>query len=51
MHLVLECWNLGLSSGFMLLRVVRLVLTSIFYIGRMDTPFLVSHVAPFDSIA
>ena len=54
MHLVLECWNLGLSSGFMLLRVVRLVLTALFYVGRMDTPFLAEGVgvifnSPLDS--
>lgn len=54
MHLVLECWNLGLSSGFMLLRVVRLVLTAIFYVGRIDTPFLAEGVgviwnSPLDS--
>jgi hypothetical protein len=54
MHLVLECWNLGLSSGFMLIRIVRLVLTSLFYVGRMDTPLLAEGVgvifnSPLDS--
>lgn len=53
-HLVLECWNIALSSGFMLLRVVRLVLTAVFYVGRMDTPFLAEGVgvifnSPLDS--
>mmetsp|Transcript_6163 Transcript_6163/g.9174 ORF Transcript_6163/g.9174 Transcript_6163/m.9174 type:complete len:595 (-) Transcript_6163:1029-2813(-) len=37
---VLECWNLGLTLGYMFVRATKLVLASFLYIGRIDTPFI-----------
>lgn len=44
MHIVLECWSLGLSSGYIIGRTVKLILVAIFYIGRIDTPMLAPGV-------
>lgn len=41
---IIECWNVGLSSGYILARTLKLILLSIFYIGRIDTPFLADGV-------
>jgi hypothetical protein len=54
LNVVLECWNVGLSTGFMLARTAKLLLVTAFYIGRVDTPFLapgIGHVGntPMDS--
>ena len=40
MNIMLECWSLGLSSGYVVARIVKLLLIAIFYIGRIDTPLL-----------
>ena len=42
--LALECANLALSIGFVLLRIVKLLLTAALYVGRIDTPFLAPGV-------
>lgn len=42
--LVLEAWSLSLSFGFILARTIKLILISIFYIGRNDTPLLAPGV-------
>lgn len=44
MHLVLECWNLGISSGFMLIRACELFFITACYLGRLDTPMLADGV-------
>lgn len=44
MNIMLECWSLGLSSGYVIARIVKLILVAIFYIGRIDTPFLAPGV-------
>jgi len=42
--LILEAANFALSFGFIIVRVVKLLLTAAFYIGRIDTPFLAPGV-------
>ena len=42
--LALECANLALSIGFVLLRIIKLLLTAALYVGRIDTPFLAPGV-------
>jgi hypothetical protein len=37
---LVECWNLALSSGYILARSIKFILLSIIYIARVDTPFL-----------
>jgi hypothetical protein len=44
MNIVLECWSLGLSSGYIIGRIVKLLLVALFYIGRIDTPMLAPGV-------
>lgn len=39
-----ECWNLGLSSGYILARAFKLFVLSVLFIGRIDTPFLAHGV-------
>jgi len=41
--LMLECWNIALAAGFVLIRAVKLIFTSAFYIGRIDVPLLHVH--------
>ncbi len=38
--LMFECWNIILAAGFVTLRAIKLVFTSLFYIGRIDVPML-----------
>mmetsp|Transcript_15838 Transcript_15838/g.22648 ORF Transcript_15838/g.22648 Transcript_15838/m.22648 type:complete len:1024 (-) Transcript_15838:164-3235(-) len=38
--LFIECWNIYLAAAHIIQRVVRLILASIFHIGRIDTPLL-----------
>lgn len=42
--LVRECGLVALTQGFVVVRVLRLFLTTCFYIGRLDTPFLYNSV-------
>jgi len=51
MNTVLECWNIGISSGFMLIRSCQLFLLTACYLGRLDTPFLSSGVGVVNNIA
>lgn len=44
LNLILECWNLGLTTGYILGRSVKLVMLAIVYMGRIDTPFLADGV-------
>jgi hypothetical protein len=44
MNVMLECWNLGLSSGYMLIRTIKLLLITACYLGRIDTPLLANGV-------
>ena len=38
MFVVLEAWNIALTAGFMLGRVIVITVISIFFIARVDTP-------------
>lgn len=38
--LALECWHVALTIGYMIARVVKIMLCAAFYIGRVDTPIL-----------
>lgn len=40
MMVVLEVWNIGLTVGFVMARVIKLMAISIFFIARIDTPVL-----------
>ena len=44
MLVLLECWSLGLTVGTMLVRFVKLILVTAFYVGRIDTPVLADGV-------
>ena len=50
MNVVLESWNVGLSTGFMIGRSGVLLLCTAFYIGRLDTPFLAPGVGFFGPV-
>lgn len=43
-NVVMEAWNLALSTGYVLSRTTKLILVAVFYIGRMDTPILADGV-------
>jgi hypothetical protein len=47
-YLLFECWNIAITVGFLMLRAIFLFLLAIFYIGRIDTPFLADEVDKFD---
>ena len=47
MFTVLEVWNIALTLGFVLIRSIKLILVSILYIARIDTPFLATGVGRF----
>lgn len=51
MRLVLESWNLGVSTGYMLARSCNLFLITACYLGRLDTPMLASGVGVVNNIA
>jgi len=42
--LVRECGLVALTQGFVALRALRLVATTFFYVGRLDSPFLYDSV-------
>lgn len=44
MNVMLEAWNIGLSSGIMFMRAAKLLLITVFYLGRLDTPLLADGV-------
>lgn len=46
---LLECWNIALSSGFLVVRSAVIFLIAIFYVGRIDTPFLAPGVGEIGS--
>jgi hypothetical protein len=48
MNLILECWTLGISSGFMLIRACQLFFLTACYLGRLDTPMLADGVGIFN---
>jgi hypothetical protein len=50
MSVVLECWNIALTSGYMLVRTGYLIIASAMYIGRIDRPFLTEEAATFGPI-
>lgn len=50
MFTVLEVWNIALTLGFVFIRAVKLVLISILYIARIDTPFLATGVGRFGPV-
>jgi len=48
--LALECGNVGLAAGFMLVRMFKLMAVAIMYVGRVDTPVLAEGVGAFGPI-
>lgn len=51
LNVVLECWNVALTSAYMIMRTILLYLITTFYLGRIDTPMLapgVGHVNSFN---
>ena len=50
MYVVLEVWNIALTLGFVFIRAVKLVVVSILYIARIDTPFLAPGVGRFGPV-
>ena len=50
MFTVLEVWNIALTLGFVFIRSIKLILVSILYIARIDTPFLATGVGRFGPI-
>lgn len=51
MRVILEAWNIGISSGFMLIRMLELFFLTALYVGRLDTPVLASGVGVLNNIA
>jgi len=45
LNVVLECWNVGLATGYVLARASMLLLAAALHIGRVDVPFLAPDVA------
>jgi hypothetical protein len=45
--LILDCWYLGLSSGYMSIRALVLILVAILNIGRIDRPILADGIDKF----
>jgi hypothetical protein len=43
--LVLDCWYLGLSSGYMTVRAIQFIFISVLNIGRIDRPIFAEGVA------
>jgi len=43
-NLALECANFAISAGFVVIRMVKLLVTAALYVGRIDTPFLAKGV-------
>lgn len=39
-----ECWNLAITSSYILARAAKLIVASIIYVGRFDTPILADGV-------
>jgi hypothetical protein len=48
--LALEWANFALSVGFILVRVIKLVISALMFIGRIDTPFLAPKVGQIGPI-
>jgi hypothetical protein len=47
----LECWNIALSTGFLVVRTCLIFGVAIFYLGRIDTPFLAPGVGQFGKVS
>lgn len=39
-NLLLECWNIGVTTGYVLVRVIKILIITFIYIGRFDTELL-----------
>jgi hypothetical protein len=50
MFTVLEVWNIALTLGFVFIRAIKLILISVLYIARVDTPFLAPGVGRFGPV-
>jgi hypothetical protein len=48
---LLECWNIALSTGFLVARAGLIFGVAIFYLGRIDTPFLAPGVGQFGKVS
>jgi hypothetical protein len=47
---ILEVWNIALTLGFVFIRFVKLILISVLYVARIDTPFLAPGVGRFGPV-
>jgi hypothetical protein len=50
MFTVLEVWNIALTLGFIFIRSIKLIVISVLYIARIDTPFLAPGVGRFGPV-
>jgi hypothetical protein len=50
MFTILEVWSIALTLGFVFIRSVKLILISVFYVARIDTPFLARGVGRFGPV-
>lgn len=50
MFTVLEVWHIALTLGFVFIRSIKLILISILYVARIDTPFLARGVGRFGPV-
>jgi hypothetical protein len=48
--LIMEVWNVALSVGYIIMRVIKIILISLFYIARFDEPFLAPGVGRIGAI-
>jgi hypothetical protein len=48
--IVLDCWYLGLSSGYMAIRALVLILIAVLNIGRIDRPILADGIDTFGPV-
>ena len=42
--LALECWGFGVTAGYLLVRVCKLLGVALFYVGRVDQVMLADHL-------
>jgi hypothetical protein len=48
--LVMEVWNVALSVGYIIVRVIKIIMISLFYIARFDEPFLAPGVGRIGAV-
>ncbi len=48
--LCFECWHLALTSSYIIMRIIKLFIVIIVYLGRYDTPVLAQGVGEIGNI-